>query len=29
MRKIERNLSSIPDVTSARVNLTDNRLARV
>ncbi|MEY9438566.1 cation transport ATPase [Bradyrhizobium elkanii] len=27
MGKIERNLSSIPDVTSARVNLTDNRLA--
>ncbi|QOZ36193.1 heavy metal translocating P-type ATPase [Bradyrhizobium sp. CCBAU 53421] len=27
MSKIERNLSSIPDVTSARVNLTDNRLA--
>ncbi|WP_333909162.1 heavy-metal-associated domain-containing protein [Bradyrhizobium sp. CCBAU 53415] len=25
--KIERNLSSIPDVTSARVNLIDNRLA--
>ncbi|WP_407114326.1 heavy metal-associated domain-containing protein [Bradyrhizobium sp. LMG 9283] len=27
MGKIERNLSSIPEVTSARVNLTDNRLA--
>ncbi|MGY4407880.1 heavy metal translocating P-type ATPase [Bradyrhizobium sp. USDA 3315] len=27
MGKIERNLSSIPDVTSARVNLTENRLA--
>ncbi|MGF6312903.1 Cu2+-exporting ATPase [Bradyrhizobium sp. i1.8.4] len=27
MGKIERDLSSIPDVTSARVNLTDNRLA--
>ncbi|WP_375789984.1 heavy metal translocating P-type ATPase [Bradyrhizobium sp. Pha-3] len=27
MSKIERNLSSIPDVTSARVNLTDHRLA--
>ncbi|MBR0934216.1 heavy metal translocating P-type ATPase [Bradyrhizobium jicamae] len=27
MAKIERNLSSIPDVTSARVNLTDSRLA--
>ncbi|WP_461349777.1 heavy metal translocating P-type ATPase [Bradyrhizobium sp. USDA 4451] len=27
MGEIERNLSSIPDVTSARVNLTDNRLA--
>ncbi|WP_342723609.1 heavy metal translocating P-type ATPase [Bradyrhizobium sp. B097] len=27
MGKIERNLSSIPDVTSARVNLTDHRLA--
>ncbi|WP_076861465.1 heavy metal translocating P-type ATPase [Bradyrhizobium mercantei] len=27
MAKIERNLSAIPDVTSARVNLTDSRLA--
>jgi P-type Cu2+ transporter len=27
MAKIERNLSKIPDVTSARVNLTDRRLA--
>ncbi|MGY4572524.1 heavy metal translocating P-type ATPase [Bradyrhizobium pachyrhizi] len=27
MAKIERNLSTIPDVTSARVNLTDSRLA--
>src|SRR5437763_11346756 len=27
MAKIERNLSKIPDVTSARVNLTDHRLA--
>ena len=27
MAKIERNLSNIPDVTSARVNLTDRRLA--
>ncbi|MFB9262354.1 heavy metal translocating P-type ATPase [Bradyrhizobium erythrophlei] len=27
MAKIERNLSDIPDVTSARVNLTDSRLA--
>ncbi|WP_076865981.1 heavy metal translocating P-type ATPase [Bradyrhizobium mercantei] len=27
MAKIERNLSNIPDVTSARVNLTDSRLA--
>jgi Cu2+-exporting ATPase len=27
MAKIERNLSRIPDVTSARVNLTDRRLA--
>ncbi|MGY4158259.1 Cu2+-exporting ATPase [Bradyrhizobium sp. USDA 4461] len=27
MGKIERNLSSIPDVISARVNLTENRLA--
>src|SRR6516165_7732114 len=27
MAKIERNLSTIPDVTSARVNLTDRRLA--
>ncbi len=27
MAKIERNLSGIPDVTSARVNLTDSRLA--
>lgn len=27
MAKIERNLSSIPDVASARVNLTDSRLA--
>ncbi|WP_050386092.1 heavy metal translocating P-type ATPase [Bradyrhizobium pachyrhizi] len=27
MAKIERNLSSIPDVTSARVNFTENRLA--
>src|ERR1700758_5708343 len=27
MAKIERSLSKIPDVTSARVNLTDRRLA--
>src|ERR1700752_5096567 len=27
MAKIERNLANIPDVTSARVNLTDRRLA--
>jgi len=27
MARIERNLSTIPDVTSARVNLTDRRLA--
>src|SRR5262252_9080907 len=27
MAKIERNLSKMPDVTSARVNLTDRRLA--
>ena len=28
MARIERNLSRIPDVTTARVNLTDRRLAQ-